>query len=284
MLWFNGQFLSQKNALIPVQDRGFLLGDGIFETMCATHGKVPWLSRHLKRISQSFDKLGNFSVFLPDESEVATIVATLCREIPTSHAVIRLTVSRGQGGQGLLPRGVADAAIVITAKPFDPAAGRGAVSLAVSHQVRRNPWSVASRVKSLNYLDNIIARQEADSKGAEDSLILTQDGCVGETTIANVFALFGDVLQTASSETGIFSGLARAEIIDWAQRNHISICYDPLSVAELYRSESVFICNALRGVREVREIDGRHVMPSEHGIKIYNRISQHLEQSIWGAS
>ncbi|WP_073954368.1 aminotransferase class IV [Thalassospira sp. TSL5-1] len=283
MLWFNGKFLAQTDALLPVQDRGFLLGDGVFETMCATQGKVIWLSRHIKRITQSIDKLGLFFVNLPKEDELAAIIATLCRDITSPHAVIRLTVSRGQGGQGLLPRGVTDAAVLITAKPFDPGASKSTVSLAVSEQVRRNPWSVASRVKSLNYLDNIVARQEADVQGAGDSLILTQDGFVGETTIANIFALLGHVLRTPSHQTGIFAGLARAETIDWAQRNHISICYDPLPVAELYRSDSVFICNALRGACEVREVNGRQIVPSEHGLKTYDKISQHLEKSIRGA-
>ena len=284
MLWLNGQFLAQKDAVIPVQDRGFLLGDGVFETMCATHGRVPWLSRHIKRITQSFEKLGGFPVSLPGEAELAAIIATLSKDITTPHGVIRMTVSRGQGGQGLLPRGATDATVLITAKPFDPYAGQQAISLIVSDQVRRNPWSQASRVKSLNYLDNIIARQEADARGAEDSLILTQDGFVGETTIANIFALFGDELRTPSQETGIFAGLARAEIIDWAQRNRISICYDPLPVMELYRSDRVFICNALRGVREVHVVNGQQMMPSPHGLEIYEKISQHLEKSIRGVS
>ncbi|PKR54327.1 aminotransferase class IV [Thalassospira marina] len=284
MMWLNGQFVAENDAAISVQDRGFLLGDGLFETMCATNGKVKWLSRHINRLSQSIEKLDEFSVSTPNQAELADIIAHLCQDIATPHAVIRLTVSRGQGGLGLMPGGVMDGVVLITAKPFDMAKGAGPLSLSVSARIRRNPWSVASRIKSLNYLDNIAARQEAALHGAEDALILTQDGFVGETTIANIFALRGRLLQTAGDQSGIFAGLARDEIIDWAQSIDLEICYDPLSVAELSPADVVFVCNALRGARLVREIDGQVLAPSQNGLEIYNKIAKHLENSIRGGS
>ena len=280
MLWLNGTFLNENDAHISVSDRGFLLGDGVFETMRATNGHVGWLSFHLQRISQSIDVLGGFPVKIPSEATLAKVISTLCQGFEKRHAVIRLTVSRGQGGQGLLAIGASGSTVLITAKPIDLDAGCGPLELAISKQVRRNPWSVASRMKSLNYLDNIVARNEAADAGAEDCLILTQDGHVGETTIANVFAMLKGRLYTAPKESGIFAGLSRACVIDWAQSNHISLCYDPVTIEQLKTTDCVFVCNALRGVRVVSSVGDYMLNQTQSGLKLITKLSQHLENSI----
>ncbi|MEQ5774244.1 MULTISPECIES: aminotransferase class IV [unclassified Thalassospira] len=282
MLWLNGSFYTVNPAQISVSDRGFLLGDGVFETMRARHGQVGWLSSHLERISRSIDIIGGVSVSLPSKTQMAEIIATLCQTFSNPHGVIRLTISRGQGGQGLLPAGASEPVVLITAKPFDLEGGKKPVTLAVSKRVRRNPWSVASQIKSLNYLDNIIARQEAANAGAEDCLIMTQDGYVGETTIANIFVLINGQLCTAAKQSGIFAGLARDFVIDWAQRNDIAICYDPLTIGDLKAAEYVIVCNALRGIRAVSSVEGEMLVQSEYGRDLHKKLSSALEMSVRG--
>ncbi|WP_085582925.1 aminotransferase class IV [Thalassospira mesophila] len=280
MLWLNGKFYPDDDATISVFDRGFLLGDGGFETMRATSGKVSWLDKHLNRILQSIEIIGGGFTDLPQKNAIADIIARLCQGYESRHAVIRLTVSRGQGGQGLLPVKVHDGAVLITAKPFDLTIGSWPMTLAVSQKVRRNLWSVTAKIKSLNYLDNIIARQEAADNGAEDCLVLTQDGYVGETTIGNIFALKNGKLHTAANDTGIFAGLSRSFIIDWAQRHLIDICYDPLTVEQLHTAQCVFVSNALRGVRPVACIGNRKLETTQAGLELYKKIAADIENSL----
>jgi len=254
-VWMNGSFRDLDEASIPVTDRGFLLGDGFFETMRAHEGKIAWLEAHMGRLDHHAELIEFPLDLLPETEEVAEIVAKLFEQIHRKDAVVRMTVSRGPGERGLLPPGSPDPTILITAEPFDPLDPNIGLTLATSQKVRRNPHSVAGNIKSTNYMDNIAAKQEVQKYGAQDALILSADGHVAETTVANLFGITGETLWTPDEDTGILCGLARDYVLQVAEESEIEVSFEPKAPEELKEFDAVFTANALQGLRVVDRID-----------------------------
>ena len=255
-VWMNGSFRDLDEASIPVTDRGFLLGDGFFETMRAHDGKIAWLEAHMGRLDHHAELIEFPLDLLPETEEVAEIVAKLFEQIHRKDAVVRMTVSRGPGERGLLPPGSPDPTILITAEPFDPLDPNIGLTLATSQKVRRNPHSVAGSIKSTNYMDNIAAKQEVQKYGAQDALIMSADGHVAETTVANLFGITGETLWTPDEDTGILCGLARDYVLQVAEESEIEVTFESKAPEELKEFDAVFIANALQGLRVVDRIDG----------------------------
>lgn len=280
-IWMNGRFCQLEDASIPVTDRGFLLGDGFFETMRAHKGKVAWISAHMNRLRRHGQTIGFPVDCLPAQKQIEDAISSLCAQFPEPDAVIRLTVSRGGGQRGLLPPEDATSTLVMTASAFTPCDPEDGIHLTTSKKVRRNPWSVGGTIKSVNYLDNIVAKQEAAGNGGDDALILSVDGSVAETSVANLFAICGETLWTPASSTGILCGLARAFVLDWARENNRSVCFDAKTPEEVTRCDAVFICNALQGLRRVRQIDDKTVgTPGDSGNKLFSELVQTVANSI----
>jgi len=250
-VWMNGSFRDLDEASIPVTDRGFLLGDGFFETMRAHEGKIAWLEAHMGRLDHHAELIEFPLDLLPETEEVAEIVAKLFEQIHRKDAVVRMTVSRGPGERGLLPPGSPDPTILITAEPFDPLDPNIGLTLATSQKVRRNPHSVAGSIKSTNYMDNIAAKQEVQKYGAQDALIMSADGHVAETTVANLFGITGETLWTPDEDTGILCGLARDYVLQVAEESEIEVSFEPKAPEELKEFDAVFTANALQGLRVV---------------------------------
>ena len=255
-VWMNGSFRDLDEASIPVTDRGFLLGDGFFETMRAHEGKIAWLEAHMGRLDHHAELIEFPLDRLPETEEVAEIVAKLFEQIHRKDAVVRMTVSRGSGERGLLPPDLPDPTILITAEPFDPLDPNIGLTLATSQKVRRNPHSVAGSIKSTNYMDNIAAKQEVQKYGAQDALILSADGHVAETTVANLVGIIGETLWTPHEDTGILCGLARDYVLQVAEESEIEVTFEPKAPEELKEFDAVFTANALQGLRVVDRVDG----------------------------
>ncbi|MBS8272720.1 4-amino-4-deoxychorismate lyase [Thalassospira tepidiphila] len=255
-VWMNGSFCDLDEASIPVTDRGFLLGDGFFETMRAHEGKIAWLDAHMGRLDHHAELIEFPLDLLPETEEVESVVQTLFEQVHRKDAVVRMTVSRGPGERGILPPDSPDPTILITAAPFDPIDPNVGLVVATSEKVRRNAHSVAGSIKSTNYLDNIAAKQEARKYGADDAIILSADGHVAETSVANLFGIAGDSLWTPDEDTGILCGLARDYVLQWAEEAELEISTDPKTPEELREFDAVFTANALQGLRVVDRIDG----------------------------
>lgn len=255
-VWMNGSFRDLDEASIPVTDRGFLLGDGFFETMRAHEGKIAWIDAHMGRLDHHAELIEFPLDLLPETEEVEEVIAKLFEQIHRKDAVVRMTVSRGSGERGLLPPGSPDPTILITAEPFEPVDPNIGLTLATSQKVRRNPNSVAGSIKSTNYMDNIAAKQEVQKYGAQDAIILSAEGHVAETTVANLFAIDGETLWTPDEDTGILSGLARDFILQWAEEAEVEVSFEPKAPEELKEFDAVFTANALQGLRVVDRVDG----------------------------
>lgn len=279
-VWLNGNIIDQEDAHIAVTDRGLLLGDGIFETMRAHRGRVAWLDRHHERLKSHAELTGFIPDLLPDISEIADAVGLLCAEFDGEDAVIRLTVTRGSGPRGLLPPAECHPTVMMTAAHFAKPAQDNGLVLATSKQVRRNPWSIANRIKSVNYLDNIAARREAAASGADEALVLSVDGSVAETTIANLFGVRDGAFYTPPADNGILPGLARQFVIDWCNDLDVVVHETSILPNELSSMESVFVCNALQGIRFVRSIDDVAIMSDLIKTDILMQLAGDIEKSL----
>ncbi len=172
--------------------------------------------------------------------------------------MVRVTLTRGPGTRGIAPPPNPSPTFVVTVAPLPPAAESARIIIAAV--TRRNEHSPLARIKHLNYLDNILARREADAVGADDALLLNTAGRVAESTVANVFLLVDGFMLTPPIVDGALPGIMRAEAIKLARAEERSI-----SVEMLRRASEVFLTNAL-GVRPVTHIDGHAVGDGEAGL------------------
>ncbi|MGB8842852.1 MAG: aminotransferase class IV [Aliidongia sp.] len=244
--WLNGRLVSADSARLDPSDRGFTLGDGLFETICYTDGRARHLARHLARLRRAAEYLA-----IPLDWDDQAIEAGLEAVVAAAHlptAAIRITLSRGPAPRGLLPPAVATPTLVITAGPLAPAAPPARAIIATV--TRRNQASPLARMKTLNGLDNILARREALERGADDAILLKVRGDVAEASVANLFILADGVLKTPPIEDGALPGIARGVLIE-----RCGAIEATLRPADLLNAGAVFLSNSL-GLRMVASIDG----------------------------
>lgn len=231
----------------PGDDRGLLLGDGLFETMLALDGAAPHLAAHLDRMAAGCDVLG-----LPfDRAEAERLVrAALPGE---GRFAVRLTLTAGSGGRGLdrpdapVPRLFANA---MAAAPVTTPA-----TLFVAG-ARRNEGSPAARLKTLSYLDNVLARAEARGAGADEAVMLNNRGEVACAGAANLFWIAGERLFTPRLDCGVLAGITRARILASRPVEEVAAGIEALEAAD-----AVFLTNSLIGVRPVSRLGDRAFAP-----------------------
>ena len=249
MVWLNGAIVRVQDARIDPADRGFTLGDGVFETLAVRAGTALHVDRHLARLAHGAASLGIAWRAQDGSSAIADLIVanTLV------DAVLRLTLTRGTGTRGVLPIGIARPTLLATSVPW-PAA-LPAARVITTAATCRNEVSPLSRIKSLNYLDSIVARQDAASKNADDAILLNTEGNVAEATAANLFVKLNGQWLTPPVHDGALPGIARAVLLDHgrAQENR-------MSQADLAGAEGAALVNSL-GARAIIEIDGRTLPP-----------------------
>ncbi|WP_024279397.1 aminodeoxychorismate lyase [Xanthobacter sp. 126] len=243
-LFLGTGLVDEAEATVSPFDRGFTLGDGLFETLRVKGGRVQRIEAHLARLAAGAGVLG-----MPLPSlDLAEALAQTADANGLSDGVLRLTLTRGTGPRGVLPPAEPKPTLVITAAPLSPPLP--AARLVIAQGTRRNDRSPLAQVKSLNYLDGILARQEASRRGADDAILLnTRDG-VAETSIANLFVVIDGVLVTPPLSEGVLPGVMRAEVIAAGARER------PLTVEDLASAEEILLTSAL-GIRSVASLEGR---------------------------
>lgn len=252
--WLNGKLVSPDSNGISPLDRGFALGDGVFETMLALNGRVIGFARHLDRLRYS---AGVIDLPVPfDSVELAAGVEEVLRASGLVEAAIRLTVSRGVGA-GLDPPGSTHPTTAITIAPHAGASHAlvGAGIRMITASTRRNDTSPLSRIKSLNYLDNILARAEARRRGADDALMLNTKGHLACGTASNVFVVAGGAILTPPIEAGVLPGITRGYVLDLAGGIGIGCKEVATHPDEVRNAAEVFVTNSLLGIMPVLEVD-----------------------------
>jgi branched-chain amino acid aminotransferase len=248
VVWFNGQFIDGTLPLDP-HDRGFLLGDGVFETIAVINRKPLWLNEHLQRMSHGAAELG---IVFNAEGLFAGLTAVLGKSKAQIEA-LRITLSRGKTTRGLAGDG-ATPGLLVTLDEFDAKSLFQPCRLKVS-QVRRNEFAPSSRLKTLSYIDGIAAAREV-AVDADDALMLNTRGHVASSTVANIFLIQGSQLITPALAQGILPGIMRRVLLDNAKKMGFEPVEKTVSLEDLFRAEAVFLCNSLRFLRPVTQLNG----------------------------
>lgn len=244
--------------MIPADDRGLTLGDGLFETVLASGGRLVDWDAHLRRMAAGCVVLGLPGPDVEGARRLAE-AALASAGLSADRAAVRLTLTAGSGGRGLdrpqplVPR------MFATAAPAPPP--QGAARL-VTAQVRRNAESPASRLKTLAYLDNVLARQEARRAGADEAVMLNTRGEVACAAAANLFWIRDGRLETPELACGVLAGIMRTRVLDAAARLGVAAREVRAPEAALEQAQAMFLTNSLIGVRPVAAWNGRSLEAS----------------------
>ena len=261
-VWVDGALEPADARHLSAFDRGFQLGDGVFETLRARAGHPTELAEHLARLRRS---AAGLDIALPSTVELDLargIVDLLVAEGldgPDGDASVRITVSRGAvPGRGLLPAGPADPTIVIQVWPVaPPPPGHLEAGLhLVASAVRRDPANPLAALKTTSRAEYVYARLEARRAGADDALFLTVDGRLSEATSANVFLVRGTELATPSLDCAILPGTTRTWILRWALAAGLAPMEGSLLPRDLAAADEAFLCSSVAGILPVTAYDG----------------------------
>jgi branched-chain amino acid aminotransferase len=257
-VYVNGKIVSGKDAVVSIFDHGFLYGDGIYETMRVYDGIIFMLDEHLRRLYRSASLIG---LTVPLEIDILkiSIYETLIAN-SLKNAYVRLTVTRGYGPIGLDPDLCPRPTVVIIAqemKEYPYTLYKKGITLIVSKTRRNLSEAVPPRIKSLNFLNNILAKIEAKKKGAYEALMLNAYGKLTEGTISNIFFIKDSTLLTPSLHCGILDGITRGLVIEVALQKGVTVREGEFDKEELYSADEVFITNTTLEVMPVSSIDER---------------------------
>lgn len=256
LCWINQVIKPAHEAAISVFDHGLLYGDGVFEGLRFYHGKTFMLEAHLQRLESSARSIGLDLPYSLDQ--IAKAIAQLIGHYHRDSGYLRLVVTRGVGSLGIDPRKCASPSLFIIANELSVMhvsdLDRG-VSLHVA-QTRRSPAECLNpQIKSLNYLNNILARIEANKVGMDEALMLNLDGYVCEGSVDNIFVVSGGVLKTPLLSDGLLEGITRSVIIDIAADLGIPCEETSLLVSDLCAAEECFLTGTGAELVPVRKID-----------------------------
>ncbi|ATC30930.1 4-amino-4-deoxychorismate lyase [Caulobacter vibrioides] len=235
---------------VPLNDRGLLLGDGLFETLLAVDGVIAHLPAHLDRMAAGCAVLG-----LSFDRDAAQRVA-LGAAPGAGRFAVRLTLTAGSGGRGLDRPDAPTPRLFATAAPSTPVTTPAALIVATT---RRNEGSPASRLKTLAYLDNVLARAEARSAGADEAVMLNNRGEIACASAANLVWLADGRLFTPRLDCGVLAGITRARLLAAEPVEEVAV-----GIEALARAEAVVLTNSLIGARPVSRL-GDRALPA-HGL------------------
>ncbi|MBI4030549.1 MAG: aminotransferase class IV [Proteobacteria bacterium] len=250
-VFLNGEFIEEGAAALPVTDRGFTLGDGVFDTMLAADGSLVDADAHFNRLLKHAAVLK-----IPVNMDVEALKKTAHRLIgqPASQrAAIRTTVSRGPGERGLTPPESPQQTILMRVSPASDPSTSPPPHLVIAETVRRNEHSPLSRIKSLNYGDNILALMEARGKGTDDAIILNTAGKAACATAANIFVLIGGELFTPPVSDGAMPGITRQKLLPKAIEKS-------LGIEDMMEADSIYLTSSILGIRAAKSLNGRKLL------------------------
>lgn len=266
-VWIDGEVFDGSSARIPVYDHGLLYGDGLFEGMRAYGGRPFNLDAHMARLSYGARALHlALPGGIPHMREV--IVRTLAA-YGGSDAYMRLIVTRGDGPLGVDPTTCPEPrviCIVDAVSLFSDQKRAQGLSLVTSSYRRPSADVLDPRLKSLNYLNNVLAKGEARRQGADEALLLNQQGQIAEASVANVFVVQGGVLVTPPTTDGALDGITRATVLALAGELGVPSQVRTLGRADVFGADEVFLTGTGAGIIRVSSLDGESVGRPEPGV------------------
>ena len=277
-IFLNGELVEQDEAKISVFDHGLLYGDGIFEGIRAYNGRVFRFDEHLDRLYESAKAI---MLDIPmSKAEMKEAVLKTIRANELEDAYIRLVVSRGVGDLGLDPNKCDDPTVIIIASDIElyPEEFYQEGLEVVTVPTRRNiPEALNPRIKSLNYLNNILAKIEANRAGVLEAIMLNNEGYVAECTGDNIFIIKDGVLRTPPTHVGALKGIKRGVVLDIAPELDLEVKEEVFTRHDLYVADECFLSGTAAEVIPVVEIDGREIgdgQPGEYTGKLIEKFRQ----------
>lgn len=264
-IYLNGKFVPEEQATVSVFDHGFLYGDGVFEGIRAYEGRVFRLEDHVKRL---FDSAQAIMLKVPlSQEEMCEAIKETLRKNNLTNAYIRPIVSRGYGDLGLDPNKCKAATVIIIAVEWGAMYGdlyeKGLTAVSVS--VRRNsPDSLPPNIKSLNYLNNILAKIEANVKGGNEAIILDSRGLLSEGSGDNIFVIKNGKIYTPHTVNNL-KGITREAVLDLAGLLEIEVLERDMGLFDIYTADEVFVTGTAAEVAPVTRVDGRIVGSGKPG-------------------
>jgi len=265
-IYIDGKFYDEKKAKISVFDHGLLYGDGIFEGIRAYHGRVFKLKEHIDRLFCSAKAI-LLTLPLPPVEMMRAVIET-CRRNKIRDGYIRLVVTRGVGGLGLSPNKCKRPSVVIIAGKIQlyPREFYESGLTIITVPTTRNLHSALNpAIKSLNYLNNILAKIEANNGGCEEAIMLNAEGFVSECTGDNIFIVKGGRMFTPPLSAGALYGITRGVVIELAREASIEVSEPNLTRYDLFNADECFLTGTGAELIPVVKIDGRTVGAGEPG-------------------
>ena len=258
-IYIDGKFYSREDAKISVFDHGFLYGDGVFEGIRAYSGRIFRLDDHIDRL---YDSAKTIDLTPPiSKEEMTSAICETCKRNNLKDAYIRPIISRGDGDLGLDPRKCPKSKVVIIAVEWGAMYGdlyeKGLRAVTVA--IRRNPAeSLPPNVKSLNYLNNILAKIEANYKGGDEAIFFDTNGYISEGSGDNLFVIKNGVIYIPNTLNNL-RGITRMVVIEIANKLGISLVERNLGFFDLYSADEVFVTGTAAEVGPITWIDGRSI-------------------------
>lgn len=268
----NGRFVKKEEATVSVFDHGFLYGDGIFEGIRVYNGNIFRLREHVERL---YDSAKSIMLTIPYTlEEMEELVANTVRKNGLKDAYIRLVVSRGIGDLGLDPAKCPHPNVIIIADQisiYSQELYDNGLEI-ISVPTRRNlPDALNPKIKSLNYLNNILVKLEANNAGMGEALMMNTDGYVTEGSSDNVFIVKRGVVYTPPTYLGALAGITRQAIMDICERVGYTVKEEPFTRHDVYVADEVFLTGTAAEVIAVVKVDGRTIGTGKPG-----SVTQHL--------
>lgn len=259
-VWINGKLFDKADAKISVYDHGLLYGDGVFEGIRVYDGRVFRLKEHVDRLFESAKAI-KLEIPLTREQMVKAIEDTVAAN-NKKNGYIRPLVTRGAGYLGLDPRKTSDPQVIVIVDDivlYPPELYENGMEIATVATIRNHPAALNPRIKSLNYLNNILAKIEGIQQGCLESLMLNHKGEIAECTGDNIFLVTEGVLRTPSLEAGILQGITRNAVIDLARRAKITVQEIALTRHDVFIADECFLTGTAAEIIPVVKCDGRAI-------------------------
>lgn len=279
-IYLNGEFVEKHNAKISVYDHGFLYGDGVFEGIRVYDGNVFMLEEHLERLYNSAKSI-MLSIPYTMEQMIDIIVETI-KKNKLENAYIRLVVSRGVGNLGLDPRSCKTPNVIVIAEEltlFPKELYENGLEIVTVATRRNRPDVLSPKVKSLNYLNNILVKIEASLAGVSEALMLNNEGYVAEGSADNVFIVKGNTIKTPPGYIGALEGITRNAIMTIADDLGYEVKEEPFTRHDVYVADEVFLTGTAAEVIAVVKVDGRVIgtgKPGKETNKLLEAFRKHV--------
>jgi branched-chain amino acid aminotransferase len=264
-VYINGKFHDKEDAKVSVYDHGLLYGDGVFEGIRVYNAKV---FRHKEHIDRLYESAKHIALEIPlSPAEMIKAVEDTVKTNEKIDGYIRLLVTRGPGNLGLDPRGCKPNVIVIVddISLYPRELYENGLKIVTASLIRNHPNALNPRIKSLNYLNNILAKIEAIRAGCLEALMLNHKGEVAECTGDNVFIVKGGVLKTTPTDAGILEGVTRNVVMGLASKAGIPLVETTMTRHDIYSADECFLTGTAAEVIAVTECDGRVIGSGKQG-------------------